>query len=71
MRVLLLDWEDHLEKEMALAPVFLPRKFHGQRSLVGGHSPWGCKELDLTQCAGTGIYKKGQLSNDFHLAKIN
>ena len=28
-------------------PVFLPGKFHGQRSLVG-YSPWGCKELDTT-----------------------
>ena len=28
-------------------PVFLPGKFHGQRSLVG-YSPWGCKELDMT-----------------------
>ena len=28
-------------------PVFLPRKSHGQRSLVG-HSPWGRKELDRT-----------------------
>ena len=27
--------------------VFLPGEFHGQRSLVG-HSPWGCKELDMT-----------------------
>ena len=29
-------------------PVFLPRKFHGQRSLVG-YSPWGCKESDTTE----------------------
>ena len=28
-------------------PVFLPGKFHGQRSLVG-YSPWGFKELDMT-----------------------
>ena len=27
-----LDWEDPLEKEMA---VFLPGVFHGQRNLVG------------------------------------
>ena len=27
-----------------LPPVFLPRKFHGQRSLAG-YSPWGRKEL--------------------------
>ena len=29
-------------------PVFLPGKFHGQRSLAG-YSPWGCKESDMTQ----------------------
>ena len=29
-------------------PVFLPREFHGQGSLVG-YSPWGCKELDTTE----------------------
>ena len=28
-------------------PIFLPGEFHGQRSLVG-YSPWGCKELDMT-----------------------
>ena len=27
-------------------PVFLPGKFHGQRSLAG---PWGCEELDVTE----------------------
>ena len=31
-----------------LTPVFLPGKSHGQRSLVG-HSPWGCKELAMTE----------------------
>ena len=30
------------------APVFLPRKFHGQKSLAG-YSPWGHKELDTTK----------------------
>ena len=29
-------------------PVFLPRKSHGQRSLVG-YSPWGPKESNMTQ----------------------
>ena len=29
-------------------PVFLPGKFHGQRSLAG-YSLWGCKELDKTE----------------------
>ena len=29
-------------------PVFLPGKFHGQKNLAG-YSPWGCKELDMTE----------------------
>ena len=29
-------------------PVFLPGKSHGWRSLVG-YSPWGHKELDMTE----------------------
>ena len=29
-------------------PVFLPGEFYGQRSLLG-YSPWGCKELDVTE----------------------
>ena len=29
-------------------PVFLPGKFHGQRSLVG-YNPWGRKESDATE----------------------
>jgi len=29
-------------------PVFLPGKFHGQRSLVG-YSPWGLKEPGMTE----------------------
>ena len=34
--------------KMQLTPVFLPGKFHGQRSLAG-YSPWGFKELDMTE----------------------
>ena len=37
-----LGQEDPLEKEMATAPVYLPGKSHGQRSLVG-YCPWGRK----------------------------
>ena len=40
-------------------PVFLPRKFHGQRSLAG-YSPCGCKELDMTENANTFTLKKMQ-----------
>ena len=37
-------------RKCQLVPVFLPGKFHGQRSLVG-YSPWGCKDLDTTSWA--------------------
>ena len=47
--VLYLDWKDPLEKGIHLpTPVFLPREFHGQRSLAG-YSSWGCKESDTTE----------------------
>ena len=47
MRVLTLCWGRPIEEEMA-TPVFLPGKFHGQRSLAG-YSPRGHKELDTTE----------------------
>ena len=43
----LLGQEDPLEKGMATMPVFLPGKFHGQRSLEGCN-PHGHKELNMT-----------------------
>ena len=44
-----LGWEDPLEKEMATHfSTLLPGKARGQRSLVG-YSPWGGKELDMTE----------------------
>ena len=39
-----LSWR----KEWQLTPVFLPGEFHGQRRLAG-YSPWGRKELDMTE----------------------
>ena len=35
-------------RERLLTPVFLPGKFHGQRSLVG-YSPWGRRESNTTE----------------------
>ena len=35
MQVQSLGQEDPLEEEAATTPVFLPGKFHGQRSLAG------------------------------------
>ena len=43
-----LDWEGNPEKEWKPTPVFLPGEFHGQRSLAG-YSPWGHKELNMTE----------------------
>ena len=40
--------EEPLEEEMATTPVFLPEKFHGQRSLVN-YSPQGRRESDTTE----------------------
>ena len=37
-----------LEKEMVATLVFLPEKFHGQKSLVGC-IPWGHKESGTTE----------------------
>ena len=48
MQVHSLGQEDHLEKEIAPTPVFLPGESHGQRSLVG-YTPWGHKESDPTE----------------------
>ena len=35
-------------KEWQPTPIVLPGEFHGQRSLAG-YSPWGRKELDMTE----------------------
>ena len=50
MQVQSLGWQDPLEKQPT--PVFLPRKFHGQRSLAG-YSLWGHKESETTEHACT------------------
>ena len=42
------DKPDHRRRQWHPAPVLLPGKSHGQRSLVGC-SPWGREELDTTE----------------------
>ena len=37
-----------LRRALQPTPVFVPGKFHGQRSPVS-YSPWGCKESDMTE----------------------
>ena len=49
-----LGREDPLEKERLLTPVFWPGEFHRQRRLAG-YSPWGRKELDMTEATFTHV----------------
>ena len=39
------DWR----RKWLPTPVFLPRKFHGQSSLVGYSVPWGCQQSDTNE----------------------
>ena len=43
-----LGWEDPLKEEVTIHSEFLPGEYHGQKSLVG-YSPWGHKELGMTE----------------------
>ena len=52
-----LGQEDPLEKEVATTSVFLPGKFHGQRS-PGGYSPWGHKRVRHNWAPHTVTYWK-------------
>ena len=47
-RVRSLGWEDPLEKEMATHCSILAWKIPWTEEL-GGYSPWGRKELDMTE----------------------
>ena len=49
-RLLLDSWVAKIpwSRKWQPLPVFLPGNLHGQRRLVG-YSPWGCKELDITE----------------------
>ena len=54
-------------KNWQSAPVFLPGKFHGQRSLVGYNS-WDPKESDMTECTYTHIQTQTEQENpEFYL----
>ena len=44
-------------------PIFLPGKFHGQRSLVG-YSPWGHEELDTTEQLSTCMWDFSSQTRD-------
>ena len=41
-------------------PVFLSEKFRGQR-ILGGYSPWGCKQLDMTEWLSITLHSRKAL----------
>ena len=51
-------------------PVFLPGEFHGKRSLVG-YSPWGHKELDLTEQVILSLFFHWKVLTNQKKKKIN
>ena len=52
-----LGWEDLLEEGMDIHSSILAWRIpHGQRSLAG-YSPWGCKDLDMTERLNTFTFK--------------
>ena len=53
-------------RKLQPTPVFLPGDSHGQRSL-GSHSPWGCKELDMTKCTHTHTHTQYNLTSELWL----
>ena len=63
LRVQSLDGENPWSRIRPLAPVFLPRKFHRQRSLVE-YSSWGCKESDMTDWLNTHIMSVKRISSN-------
>ena len=67
-----LDWKIPWRREWLPTPVFLPREFQRQRSLVG-YSPCGCKELVMTEqitlsALQRGKQKKGPSADTLGLA---
>ena len=59
-RVQSLGQEDPWSRKWQPAPVFLPGKFHGQRSLAG-YCPWGLKESETTKWLNIWKWEKKQL----------
>ena len=58
--VLSVGWEKPQRREWLSIPLFLPRKFHGQRSLAG-YSPWGLKESERTYATAQAVKLSGSM----------
>ena len=44
-----LGWEDAPEQDMVAHSSILAWESHGQRSLAGYQTAWGCKQSDMTE----------------------
>ena len=62
MRIRALGQKMPWKRKWQPAPVFLPGKFHGQRSLAGCR-PWGLEESDMTEYT----YTQAGIYNDFKI----
>ena len=58
-----LGWEDTLEYEMATHSSILAWNIPWTEELVG-YSPWGCKELDMTEQLSTHTHTHTQGNKD-------
>ncbi|RCU29071.1 hypothetical protein DVA69_17305 [Acinetobacter baumannii] len=68
-QVRFLGQEDLWRGEWQPTLVFLPGKFHGQRSLAGC-SPWGHKESDMTDEQSTQGNSQNKTSNILFLGDL-
>ena len=60
-----LNQEDPLEEKMEIHCSIVPEKSHGQSSRVG-YSPWGRKEVNMTEWLSTLIVQKSKLRFKFN-----
>ena len=60
-----LGWEDPWSRKWQPTPVFLPGKFHGQRSLKGC-SPWGRKRVRHNLTTVQQQIQRGGMDTDTH-----
>ena len=66
-RVQFLGWKIPWRRKWQPTPVFLSVESHGQRSLAGGYSPWGCKSRTRLsdQTTNTTLSAESQASYSF------
>ena len=59
MEIIMTHWIGKRRRKWQRAPIFLPGKSQGQR-ILSGYSPWGSKELDMTDWLSTHMHWIGK-----------